>query len=333
MVTMLDVAKKAGVSKSTVSRILSGSVAVSEKAKEAVYQAIEETGYRPNLLARQLATKKTSYIGFVMTNVLYDGPYFSTIVYNAASFSESNGYQLVLADGKHSAEEERNAINFLLDMKCAGIVVYPTYLSEEEMGQIIEQSETPIIVINRHVPSHPEIAFVADHYQCAVDMMEYIISQGHQHIAFIRGTKGSSSGEQRFKAYKNVLERHQIPFNEQLVVQGAWRPDDGYEGVKELTARKQTMTAILAGNDEMAFGAMKALNELGFRIPQDISIAGFDNIAMSNYVTPALTTVGIPFDRILQKGILYLIGDERHSDVIDLNCDLIIRDSVCPPHQ
>lgn len=328
MVTMLDVAKKAGVSKSTVSRILSGNTVVSEQAKLAVYKAIEETGYRPNLLARQLATKKTSYIGFVMTNVLYNGPYFSTIVYNAASFSERNGHQLILADGKHSAQEEREAINFLLDMKCAGIVVYPSFLNEEEMAEIIESSETPIVVINRHQASHPECAFVTDHYQSAVQMMEYIISQGHTKIAFIRGVEGSASGECRFRAYRDVLAKHKLVYRDEWAVEGQWLPEGGYQATKQLFADGQQVTAILAGNDEMAFGAMKALYEMGYRIPADVSIAGFDNISMSNYVTPTLTTVSIPFDRMLQKGILYLIGQQQQSQDLDLNCELIIRNSV-----
>ena len=332
MVTMLDVAKKAGVSKSTVSRILSGNAVVSEQAKQAVYKAIEETGYRPNLLARQLATKKTSYIGFVMTNVLYNGPYFSTIVYNAASFSERNGYQLILADGKHSAQEERDAINFLLDMKCAGIVVYPSFLNEDEMADIIESSETPIVVINRHQTSHPECAFVTDHYQSAVQMMEYIISQGHKEIGFIQGVEGSASGECRFAAYRDVLAKHHIAYREDWVSEGHWLPEGGYQATKQLFAQGQQVSAILAGNDEMAFGAMKALYEMGYKIPEDVSIAGFDNISMSNYVTPTLTTVSIPFDRMLQKGILYLIGEQQQSQDLDLNCELIIRNSVASRH-
>ena len=209
MVTMLDVANRAGVSKSTVSRVLNGKNIVRPDVAKKVFDAIQETGYRPNLLAQQLATKKTNFIGFVITNELFNGPYFSSLMYHAASYSEKSNHQLVITDGKHSAEDERKAINFLLDMKCAGIIIYPQCLSESEIAQIIESTDTPILVLNREMPSKPEHAITTDHYQSACVMMEHVIEQGHQQIAVIRGKAGSSTDEQRFAAYRDTLSQTQ----------------------------------------------------------------------------------------------------------------------------
>ena len=117
MTTMLEVAKRAGVSKATVSRVLSGNGYVSQETKDRVFQAIEESGYRPNLLARSLATNKTQTLGLVVTNTLYHGVYFSELLFHAARMTEDQGRRLILADGKHSAEEEREAIQYLLDLK------------------------------------------------------------------------------------------------------------------------------------------------------------------------------------------------------------------------
>lgn len=117
MTTMLEVAKRAGVSKATVSRVLSGNGYVSQETKDRVFQAIEESGYRPNLLARNLATKRTQTLGLVVTNTLYHGVYFSELLFHAARMTEEKGRQLILADGKHSADEEREAIQYLLDMR------------------------------------------------------------------------------------------------------------------------------------------------------------------------------------------------------------------------
>lgn len=127
MSTMQEVAKKAGVSKATVSRVLSGKGYTSEETKTLVYQAIEETGYRPNLLARNLATSKSACIGLVVTNTLYNGSYFNELLSQAAKKLEDNGRQLILVDGKHSADEERAAIQFLLGLRCDAIIIYPVF--------------------------------------------------------------------------------------------------------------------------------------------------------------------------------------------------------------
>ena len=128
MITMLDVALKAGVSKATVSRVLADNSYVSKTTRDRVFKAIAETGYRPNLLARNLATSKSQSIGLMVSNTLYHGPYFNELLFQTATMTESYGRQLVLADGKHSAAEERQAIEFLLDLRCDGIIVYPRYL-------------------------------------------------------------------------------------------------------------------------------------------------------------------------------------------------------------
>lgn len=325
MVTMLDVARRAGVSKSTVSRVLNGKNIVRPEVTQAVFKAIEETGYRPNLLARQLATQKTHFIGFVMTNALYNGPYFSSLVYHAAAFSEQHGHQLVLADGKHSAEDERNAINFLLDMKCAGIVVYPKNLTDSELTAIIESTTTPITVLNRHLEPY---SVTTDHYHSAVMMMEHILQQGHRRIAFIRGTDGSVTGEIRYQAYCDQLAQRGLTLEPELIVQGDWTPESGFLAAQELARRHTDFSAVLCGNDDMALGAMKALTELGYTIPKDVSIAGFDNIKMGEFVTPSLTSVSVPLEQMIQKGILLALGQHKAAEALNLTGELNIRDSI-----
>lgn len=328
MVTMLDVALKAGVSKSTVSRVLNGKNIVREDVKQRVLAAIDEIGYRPNLLARQLATSKTYLMGFVMTNALYNGSYFSTIVYNIASSSEKHDHQLILADGKHSAEDERKAINFLLDMKCSGIIVYPQYLSVQELEEIISNNTTPIIVINRYLPNYVEQFVTADHVQSSEILINFVLEQGHREIAYIHGMKDSFSDHYRYAAYKNGLARLNIPLNEQLVVFGDWSSISGYTATKELLARNIKFTALVAGNDDMAFGAIKALKEAGYRLPEDISIAGFDNTMMCEYTLPQLTSVNFPFDEIIEQAIMRIINPELAHKENEIKGKLIVRDSV-----
>ena len=328
MVTMLDVANRAGVSKSTVSRVLNGKNIVRPEVAKKVFDAIQETGYRPNLVAQQLATKKTNFIGFVITNDLFNGPYFSSLMYHAASYSEKSNHQLVITDGKHSAEDERKAINFLLDIKCAGIIIYPQCLGESEIAQIIESTDTPILVLNREMPSSPKHAITTDHYQSACAMMEHVIEQGHQQIAVIRGKAGSSTDEQRFAAYRDTLSKYKIAYDESRVAQGNWTMESGYHAARALVENRANFTAILSENDDMAIGAIKALTELGYSLPGDISIVGFDNSKVGEFLTPSLTSVSVPLEQMTQKAILTIVGESEQADAINATGSLVIRDSV-----
>lgn len=328
MVTMLDVAKKAGVSKSTVSRVLNSKNVVSKAVTDNVFKAIEETGYRPNLLARQMATQKSNLIGLVVTNGLYNGPYFAELVYKAAAFSEQHQHQLILADGKNSAEGERQAIKYLLDMKCAGLVVYPQYLNSRALFEIIDECATPIAIINRKLPSHQHYSITVDHFQSGLELTEYLIQQGHRDIAFIQGKAGSASGSYRFSAYQQQLQSHGIKPDPALIVRGAWTPESGYLAAQTLVQRGLPCSAILAGNDDMAIGAIKALQEAGYQLPDDISIAGFDNAIMGRYISPSLTTMNVPIDRMVERAILQVMGSTLSPAEHCIDGELIIRDSV-----
>jgi LacI family asc operon transcriptional repressor len=202
MTTMLEVAKRAGVSKATVSRVLSGNGYVSQETKDRVFQAIEESGYRPNLLARNLATKRTQTLGLVVTNTLYHGVYFSELLFHAARMTEEKGRQLILADGKHSADEEREAIQYLLDMRCDAVIIYPRFLSVDEMDEIVEKCEQPIMVLNRRLRKNSSHCVWSDHKASCQDAVSQLIAKGHREIAFITGSLDSPPGLSVFPATK-----------------------------------------------------------------------------------------------------------------------------------
>lgn len=332
MVKMLDVAKAAGVSKSTVSRVLNGKDIVSDEIKALVFRAIKETGYRPNLLAQQLATQKTRLIGFVMTNALYNGPYFSTLVYGAATASETRQHQLIFADGKHSADDEKQAIDYLVRMKCAGIIVYPEFLTPAELDDIIATSAVPIVVLNRTLERHPECCFGVRHYDSARLIVDFIVHMGHKDVAFISGKPCSPTNRMRRLAWEDGLRQNGITPDDSLVIEGDWSMESGYKAAGELLKRQCAFTAILAGNDDMALGAMKALHDNGYCIPGDISVAGFDNARVSAFVSPALTTINIPLAAMAQQAVEHLLAISHTNPSSHLLAgDLIIRDSVAHP--
>ncbi|CNE29514.1 putative regulatory protein [Yersinia rohdei] len=331
MPTMQEVAKKAGVSKATVSRVLSGKGYVSPATKDLVFKAIDETGYRPNLLARNLATNKSECIGFVVTNTLYSGSYFNEILSQAAQKLESNGRQLVLVDGKHSAQEEQEAIQFLLDLRCDAIIIYPRFLTVDALDLIIDKYKQPIMVVNRKLRKNHSHCISCDHKGSSYSATQYLIEHGHQDIAFITGSLDSPTAIERLSGYKAALIDFSLPVRDELIVQGKWTPTSGAAAVELLLTHKSPFSAIIASNDDMAIGAMKKLNESGINVPEEISIIGFDNILIAPFLLPPLSSIKDPVSDMINEVINRLISmlDGGYlSNENTFQSDLIIRDSV-----
>lgn len=327
MVTILDVARMAGVSKATVSRALSGKVFVREEVKARILQAVAETGYRPNLLARNLANNKTNSIGLVITNGLYNGPFFSSMVYQAATRSEVHSRQLVLADGKHSAHDERDAIGLLLELRCEAIMIYPKYLSVSELDDIIDGSQTPIVVINRELIRNRNRCVFTDHRRSSEEMVEHLLAQGHTRIAFVAGLCGSPTGERRLRGYRDALRKAGISPDPQMVVRGTWSTESGYEAGRQLLAQDITFTCVLAANDDMAIGLAKAFQDAGKSVPGEISLAGFDDSVIGRYYTPSLTTIHVPMDEMIRDAVEILLHPDEET-TLSHQGTLVCRDSV-----
>lgn len=328
MITMLDVAKCAGVSKSTVSRVLNGKDVVRKEIKELVYKAIKETGYRPNLLAQQMATQKTSMIGLVITNEVYDGPYFSTLVYNAAKYCEKYDHRLIFADGKHTADEEISAIDFLVGMKCAGIMIYTKYLTARELDKIVKSCPVPIVVLNQKLKNHSENSIFIDHYRGGLKMMDFLHSMGHRKIAYISGKTKSRSNSARQKAWREKMTEYGQVITDDMIVHGTWSMQSGYDATVDLIRSKADFTAILAGNDDMALGAIKALKESGKSVPEDISVTGFDNSKIGDFFSPGLTTLEVPLEEMFKRAVESILHIPKKHEHSDLAGKLVIRDSV-----
>ena len=331
MTTMLEVAKRAGVSKATVSRVLSGNGYVSQETKDRVFQAIEESGYRPNLLARSLATNKTQTLGLVVTNTLYHGVYFSELLFHAARMTEDQERRLILADGKHSAEEERDAIQYLLDLRCDAVIIYPRFLSVDDMDAIIKKHPQPIMVLNRRLRKNSSHCVWCDQKASSFNAVSQLIERGHRDIAFITGSLDSPTGIERLSGYKDALAQGNIPLRNALIAEGKWSPESGAAAVETLLGRKENFTALVASNDDMAIGAIKKLHDCGVRVPEQVSVIGFDDIAIAPHVIPALSSVRIPVTEMIkvtnERLIFMLDGGDFHYHPPFLG-ELIARDSL-----
>jgi len=328
---MQEVAAKAGVSKATVSRVLSGKGYVSQETKDQVYKAIEEAGYRPNLLARNLATSKSMCIGLVVTNTLYNGHYFSELISQAAKKLDANGRQLILVDGKHSAEEEQGAIQFLHDLRCDGIIIYPRFLSVDEMDLLIDKYKKPVMVVNRKLRKHQSHCIYCDHKGSSFNATQALIERGHRDIAFITGSMDSPTAIERLSGYRDALTASGLPVKESLIVKGKWSPASGAAAVETLLSSGLPFTALLTSNDEMAIGAMKQLSIAGIAVPAQVSVIGFDNIPTAPFLIPALSSVKDPVSDMVSEVISQIISMLDGGYLSEKNkfvSELILRESV-----
>ncbi|QIE99673.1 LacI family DNA-binding transcriptional regulator (plasmid) [Pantoea stewartii] len=331
MTTISEVAKRAGVSKATVSRVLSGNGYVGKEKREHVLQAIAETGYRPNLLARNLANKSTQTIGLVVTNTLYSGNIFSELMSHSARIMEQQNRQLILADGKHTAAEERAAIQFLLDLRCDGIIIYPRFLSIDELDAIISDHKQPILVINRRLRIHESFCVFSDQQAAGRLAVNHLLEQGHRDIAFITGSLDSPTSQERLSGYQAALSAAGIAPNPQLIVQGKWTAQSGMLAVKSLLASGESFSAIVASNDEMAIGAIKQLTENNIAVPASVSVIGFDDIPLAPYVIPSLSSMKFPVTDMINETINRLVAMLDGGELMQRKpfiASLVSRDSV-----
>ncbi|MDJ0090161.1 LacI family DNA-binding transcriptional regulator [Pantoea allii] len=331
MTTISEVAKRAGVSKATVSRVLSGNGYVGQEKRDRVLQAIAETGYRPNLLARNLANKSSQTIGLVVTNTLYSGNIFSELMSHSARIMEQQNRQLILADGKHTAEQERAAIQFLLDLRCDGIIIYPRFLSIDELDAMISQHKQPVMVINRRLRINDSFCVYSDQHMASQMAVRYLMEQGHRNIAFITGSLDSPTSQERLSGYQTALREQEIAINPQLIVHGKWTAQSGMLAVKTLLARGQSFSAIVASNDEMAIGAIKQLTENNIAVPGTVSVIGFDDIPLAPYIIPALSSVKFPVTDMINETINRLVSMLDGGELTTLTPfkgSLVLRDSI-----
>lgn len=331
MATIQEVAKRAGVSKATVSRVLSGNGYVGPQKREQVLQAIAETGYRPNLLARNLATRTSQTIGLVITNTLYSGSYFTEMMAHSARILEQQGRQLILADGKHTAEQEQAAIQFLLDLRCDGIIIYPRFLSIDALDTIISRHKQPILVINRRLRVNQSYCIFSDQHASSATAVNHLLAQGHRDIAFITGSPDSPTGIERLSGYRAALNLAGIEADPARIVAGKWTAQSGMAAVDRLLAHGVTFSALVASNDEMAIGAIKRLTECQIAVPEQVSVIGFDDIPLAPYITPSLSSMKLPvtemIDETIQRLLTMLDGGDWHPQA-PFTASLMLRDSV-----
>jgi DNA-binding LacI/PurR family transcriptional regulator len=283
--TIIDVAARAGVSKSSVSRVLRGSPLVSEEARAAVLRAIDELGYRPNAAARTLVGRQSHAIG-VLVSDLYN-PFFPMVLDGIDAVAEEHGYTSLIVMGKRRSQTEEHALGQLLERQVDGIVAVTERLSPEALVKAARS--TPLATLTR-TPRIPRVdTVVSDNREGAKLVVDHLVGLGHTRIAVLADVR-EHAGVERIEGYKAAMNGHRLA-REVRVVNAPLTQRGGYDATRELLADADTLTAIFAGNDMCAFGVLDALAELGMQVPQDMSVVGYDNTPVAAFRTISLTTV------------------------------------------
>lgn len=324
-VTIEMVAQLAGVSAATVSRILNSSAAVSEAKKKSVDEAVAKLGFVPNPIARGLAGGKTLSIG-VLTQAV-DSPFYGPALRGIEDVLDPVGYRSLFVSGHWMAETEARCIDVLLSRRVDGIIVLTGRLSDADL--ILCAKQVPVVVTGRELEAPNLFAFNFDNEEGGRLATSHLIAQGHRDVAFISGDPDHPDAVQRLSGYKLALEREGIAFRPELVVQGDYTEQSGFQSVQKLLDARQHFTAIFSANDQMAVGAAHGLMHRGLRVPDDVSLVGFDDLPTSRFAFPPLTTVRQPayeLGQLAGRAMLKLLAGDKPNLQVPAP-SLICRDS------
>ncbi|MGY3572672.1 substrate-binding domain-containing protein [Vibrio sp. SCSIO 43135] len=324
--TVYDVARLAGVSPSTVSRFLNRTTYVSDEKSQNIEQAINELGYKPNFQMQQNTNRRSMTIGVLIQHP--DSPYTSRILNDMEKVLISQGYSLVIATGHWQSKLEVHALEYLVKSNVDGIIVVTGNLQED---LILKTAETiPMVTVGYDVVGNNVRSLNLDNVLGGYIATLHLLQLGHVNIAHIKGLSSQPDSGDRFEGYKKALQESDIKVNPKLVKQGDFSSELGYEKTIELLESKVHFSALFAANDQTAYGAIKALTDRGYRVPEDVSVIGFDDLPTSYYFTPALTTLRQPIEEIgavCAHSILNLLTGERHEARLP-PIDLIVRQST-----
>ncbi|CAJ0990967.1 HTH-type transcriptional regulator GalR [Pantoea sp. Nvir] len=298
MATIKDVARLAGVSVATVSRVINNSPKASENSRQAVSKAMEKLQYHPNAHARALAQKSTETLGLVVSDV--SDPFFGAIVKAVDGVARKNGKFLLISNGYHNEQKERQAIDQLMRHRCSALVVHAKKIPDTELQVLMKQVQG-MVLLNRLLKGLEQRCIVLDGRYGAWLATRHLIQQGHQNIAFICSTHLIFDSKDRLQGYYDSLSEYALPYNDRLVALG--EPDEigGEQAMTELLGRGRNFTAVTCYNDAMAAGALAVLSDNGVRVPEEMSLIGFDDVLVSRYVRPRLTTVRYPIVTMAQQ--------------------------------
>ena len=332
--TISDVAELAGVSQRTVSRVLNKSDKVNEQTRTKVQEIIRELNYTPNSRARGLRTRCSYLIGLI-----YDVPtlHMNDVQKGIVSICADAGYDIVVHPCEIGASNlVRDVRAFVQRSKVDGVIMLPPVSEVAEVTEALDRIGVPHVHFASELSTEPWRLVITNYGPAVSDMTNHLVGLGHAKIGFISGPKDSISSRKREQAFVEALQRHGLELPSSFVVEGAFTYESGVAAARELLAPKDRPTAIFAANDEMAFGVMNVANELGIKVPDDLSVVGFDGTNFATFVIPSLSTIRRPSREMARLGaqkLLALINDgadEARNFEVMVSPQFVPRESTGP---
>jgi LacI family transcriptional regulator len=334
MVTVTDVAKKAGVSTSTVSRVMSRSGYASLETRDAVFAAAKELGYVPNAIARGLKTQKSGFIAFIMPEIL-DAFFFTALARGVEEVANQNKFQILLGNNNEDQEKERQYVELMVANAIEGVIMTPSANYSRRTYKVLEEQRIPTVLVDRTVTGFRADTVRSDDIGGAKLLVDHLVELGHQRIAFVNGNRHTSVAVDRGEGFTRAMAAAGLRADERLMSWGPWFIEDAERRVDALITSRHRFTAVVAANLYMAIGTLRALRKRQIRVPEDVSLVSFNDHDVAAELSPFLTALSQPIYSMGRIGMGLLLerirgaysGDPR--DVV-LSPTLVMRRSSGP---
>ena len=327
MVTINDVAKEAGVSTATISRVLHNSTTVKPETRDLVLETIKRLNYNPNALARQMRTQKTQTVIVTVPDI--GNLFFSGVIYGIEQAARDHGYRVMLVDMHDQTELEDYYFQAIQQRSIDGIISLSASAAKNVMEKVAK--DYPVVIACEYLEKYNVPNVTIDNIRAAETITEHLISLGHKKIAHISGSPSKPYFRNRLNGYLSALAQHGYNIDLELVKYGDSSIRGAYQSMKALLEQDPSITAVFAAGDILAYGAIKALQDSGLRVPDDCAVVGFDDLEMSSFLSPALTTIRQPRESLGITAFEMLYDLMNHTPLkqmqIVLDYELVIRDS------
>jgi len=333
VISIKDVARLAKVSHSTVSRALHGDSQVSARTAARIRKIAEKAGYRASAAARSLVVGRSRTIGVVVTNIA--DPFVAGVFSGIEDMAEKHGYSVFLANSNADPEREVRVVRSFEERRVDGIIVTSSRVGALYVP-LMERLRVPVVLLNNQHPSQFAHSVLIDNVEASYLATRHLVELGHRRIAYLGDRFGYQSDTERCAGYRRAIEEARMKFDPALVVHGDGMPEGSVEAMAQLLALPKRPTAVFCYNDMSALGAMRQIRAQGFEIPEDLSLVGFDDLYISRYLEPPLTTVRQPMrqmGRMAMETLLHIFDGPHSTHNLRVEGQLIVRQSTARPKE
>lgn len=299
-----EIARQAGVSIATVSRALNGNGPVKEQTRKKILDIAKQHNYTPNPIARGLSRKKTDTIGVILPELVDE--FFMDLIHGIDEEAYRSNRYILLSSSHSQRNIVQTSLEFMTSGRVDGVILMAPQM-QQSLTDLVSGSKKPIIMLNCGKEINRMVSFSINNYRGAFTVTQHLVEHGYKKIAIIQGPKGNCDAEERYRGYRAALGEFGLPVDSKFIVQGNFTIQSGYYAFNRLMTQDEKPQAIFAANDMMAIGVFEAAKRMSIKIPDDIAVVGFDDITLSKYLAPRLTTIHVPIQELGSKAVRYLI--------------------------